>query len=192
EVGNLFWAIGHHAALGWAIFGIDDLNEKSQVAKAYDALDGMLPQLAGWQAAGKVDGVLLVDGEENQVITMGGYIIKITKPRQRGPAREPTNVKAPLGLGGVTFNSRAMPDDIRPFGMVINTAPGEFLFIGSNFTPSFTADPETSGKVAIGWIDEGKYINGKWVPGRRLNGDEGRPSLGSGNIGMLKIKLFKY
>jgi hypothetical protein len=192
QVGNLFWAIGHHSALGWAIFGIDDLNEKSQVAKAYDILDDMLPQLAGWQAEGKMDGVLLVEGEENQVISMGGYKITISKPRERRPAPEAANVQPPLGLGGVTMSSRAMPDDTRPFGLVINSAPDEFLFVGSNFVPSFTADPQESGKVAIGWIDEGKYVNGNWIPGRRLNGDEGRPSLGSGSIGMLKIKVFKY
>jgi len=192
QVGNLFWAIGHHSALGWAIFGIDDLNEKSQVAKAYNILDDMLPQLAGWQAEGKMDGVLLVEGEENQVISLGGYKITISKPRQRGPAPEAANAQTTQGLGGVTMNSRAMPDDTRPFGLVINTAPDEFLFVGSNFAPSFAADPQESGKVAIGWIDEGKYVNGNWVPGRRLNGDEGRPSLGSGSIGMMKIKVFKY
>jgi hypothetical protein len=85
-----------------------------------------------------------------------------------------------------------MPDDTRPFGLVINTAPDEFLFVGSNFVPSFTTDPPETGKVAIGWIDEGKYVNGTWIPGRRLNGDEGRPALGSGRIEMLKIKVFKY
>ena len=192
QVGNLFWAIGHHSALGWAIFGIDDLNEKSQVATAYAILTEMLPQLAEWQAAGKVEGVLLIDGEDNQVITMGGYRITISKPRLRGPAPETTAVTSALGLGGVSFNSRAMPDDTRPFGLVINTAPDEFLFVGSGFVPSFSTDPQQSEKVAIGWIDEGQYINGEWIPGRRLNGDEGRPALKSGEIGMMKIKVFKY
>ena len=194
QVGNLFWAIGNHSALGWAIFGIDDLNENSQVAKAYGVLGEMLPQLAGWQADGKVAGVLIVEGEENQVISLGGYKITITKPRQRGPVTPPANttVTAPLGAGGVTSASRSMPEDTRPFGLVINTAPDEFLFIGSNLTPAFSADPPESGKVAIGWIDEGRYEKGNWIPGRRLNGDEGRPSLRSGSIGMLKIKVFKY
>jgi hypothetical protein len=192
QVGNLFWAIGNHSALGWAIFGIDDLNENSQVAKAYELLDEMLPQLAGWQAAGKVAGVLLLDGEENQVISLGGYKITISKPRQRGPAPEATTVPAPLGLGGITSSSRAMPDDSRPFGLVINTAPDEFLFVGSGFNPSFSAEPPEAARVAIGWIDEGLYDKGSWIPGRRLNGDEGRPSLRSGTISMLKIRVFRY
>jgi hypothetical protein len=192
QVGNLFWALGHHAALGWAIFGIDDLNEKSQVAKAYAVLGEMLPQLAEWQSAGKVAGILIAEGEENQVITLGGYIVTISKPRQRGPVQEATAATSTLGLGGVTLSSRAMPDDTRPFGLVINTAQDEFLFVGSGFVPSFSADLKESGKIAIGWIDEGKYVKGEWIPGRRLNGDEGRPALNTGEIGMMKIRVFKY
>lgn len=200
QVGNLFWALGHHSALGWAIFGIDDLNENSQVAKAYGLLGEMLPQLAECQAAGKVAGVLLLDGEESQVISLGGYKVIITLPRRRrpapaaatSPAAAATPVPAPLGAGGVSSSGRSMPDDTRPFGLIINTAPDEFLIIGSNFSPSFSVESPESTKVAIGWIDEGRYINGSWIPGRRLNGDEGRPSLSSSTIGMLKIRLFKY
>jgi hypothetical protein len=221
QVGNLFWAIGNHSALGWSIFGIDDLSKDSQVAKAYGMLCEMLPQLCEWLAAGKVAGVLLLDGEDQQILSLGGYKVTISKPRMRGPGGQPpatgtapapatgiapvqvgqvaatqppaaTTTPAPLGAGGISSSGRAMPEDTRPFGLVINTAPDEFLFIGSNFTPSFSVVPQESSKIAIGWIDEGRYINGSWVPGRRLNGDEGRPSLRSGTIGMLKIRLFKY
>lgn len=223
--GNLFWSLGHHSALGWAIFGIDDLNENSQVAKAYGLLGEMLPQLAGWQAAGKVAGVLLLDGEDQQNISLGGYKVTISRSRQRRPAPvatpattagtttgasagtaqvqggqaaamppavSPTPVPAPLGPGGVYASGRAMPEDTRPFGLIINTAPDEFLFIGSNFSPGFSVDSPEGTRVAIGTIDEGRYENGSWVPNRRLNGDEGRPSLRSGTIDMLKILVFKY
>ena len=216
QVGNLFWALGNHSALGWSIFGIDDLNENSQVAKAYGVLGEMLPQLAGWQAAGKVAGILIPDGEENQVISLGGYKVTISKPRMRGPGGPPpaagaapaavtgaapwsgssnaacSTIPALLGAGGVSSGGRAMPEDTRPFGLVINTAQDEFLIIGSNLSPGFSADSPESTKVAIGWIDEGRYEKGSWIPGRRLNGDEGRVSLRSGTISMLKIRLFKY
>ena len=203
QVGNLFWALGHHSALGWAVFGIDDLNENSQVAKAYGLLGEMLPQLSGWQAAGKVAGVLLQEGEENQVILLGGYKVTITKPLQRGPAQVATPaisagpetgtpIPSPLGQGGVFSGGRAMPEDTRPFGLVINTAQDEFLIIGSNLSPVFSVDSPESTKVAIASIDEGRYEKGSWITGRRLNGDEGRASLRPGTIGMLKIRLFKY
>jgi hypothetical protein len=222
QVGNLFWALGNHSALGWAIFGIDDLNKNSQVAKAYGLLGEMLPQLAEWQAAGKVAGMLLTDGEDQQIISLGGYKVTISRPRMRRPvspqpssgtapvatsgatavqsdqvsatlpAASTTTVPVSLGPGGVSASSRAMPNDTRPFGLIINTAQDEFLLIGSDFSLAFSVDPQESGKVAIGWIDEGRYINGSWVPGRRLNGDEGRPSLRSGTIDILKIRLFRY
>lgn len=197
QVGNLFWALGNHSALGWAIFGIDDLNENSQVAKAYGVLGEMLPQLAGWQAAGKVAGVLLADGEDQQILSLGGYKVTISRSRMRGPggqaaATQPpsaTTATAPLGAGGASFGGRAMPEDTRPFGLVINTARDEFLIIGSDLSPGFSAESPESNKAAIGSIDEGRYEKGSWIPGRRLNGDEGRASLRGGTIGMLKIRL---
>ncbi len=231
QVGNLFWALGHHSALGWAVFGIEDLSAESQVARAYGALGEMVPQLAEWQAAGKVAGALLLDGEESQVLSMGGYKVTLSRPRRRGPGGAPapaaaagnasvqagqptatqaapapgspassaapagaptTAAPAPLGAGGVSSGSRAMPEDTRPFGLVINTAPDEFLLIGSNLSLSFAVDSPEPKNVAVGTIDEGRYVTGRWVPGRRLNGDEGRPSLRSGSIGMLKIRLFQY
>jgi beta-galactosidase GanA len=36
------------------------------------------------------------------------------------------------------------PNDTRPFAIVVNTAPGEFLPIGANGAPKFTADSPTS------------------------------------------------
>jgi len=55
QVGNLFWAVGHHSALGWSPFGVEDLSPEGQVAQAYKLLSPMLPQLAEWEAAGKVN-----------------------------------------------------------------------------------------------------------------------------------------
>jgi hypothetical protein len=194
KAGNLFWALGHHTALGWSVFGVDVINVNGQVAKAYSILGEMLPPLAGWQAAGKVDGLLLLDGEDKQVVSLGGYKVTISKPQMFGPPSKDNQSKdyseSNTREGGISFDSRSLPDDIRPFCIVINSADDEFLIIGSNIIPGFTIDSNEPVKVAIGSIDEGSYSKGSWVQGRRLNGDEGRPSLRS--LGMLKIHLYKY
>lgn len=192
QTGNMFWALGHHSALGFAVFGIDDLNEKSQLAKAYGVLNELLPQLSEWQAAGKVKGILVLEAEKNQVISMGGYKVTITRPRMFGVTATESAENKKLLAGGISPDSRSMPDDTRPFGLIINTDADEFLIVGSNLSPSFTVESPGTGKAAIGSIDEGSYEKGNWVPGRRLNGDEGWPSLPKGNIRMLKIKLYKY
>jgi len=192
QTGNLFWALGHHSALGFSVFGIDDLNENCQLAKAYGTLSGILPQLSDWQAAGKVAGVLLLNGEEKQVVSLGGYKVTITKPRMFGQAQSDSDSEKKLLAGGISFDSRSMPDDNRPFGLVINTSPDEFLIIGSNISPAFAAETPGSAKVAVGTIDEGAYVKGSWKPGRRLNGDEAWPTLPKGKIGMLRIRLYQY
>jgi hypothetical protein len=206
QVGNLFWAFGTHAALGWAPFGIEDLNSEGQVSEAYKVFSEMLPQLAEWQALGKMKAFLVVEGEEPQPISLAGYKITLTARLPRGgfPGAEvPANgaatsgpnsaiVAAPLGAGGVGLGSRAMPADTRPFALVVNTARDEFLFIGSNGVPGFEVDSPGPARVAISSKDEGRYQAGKWVLGRRLNGDEFGSGLPNGSIGMLKVRLVRF
>jgi hypothetical protein len=203
KVGNLFWALGHHAALGWSPFGIEDLNSDGQVAEAYKLHSTVLPQLAEWQAAGKVDAILAAEGEKQTPISLGGYKITLNVRRRwrpptapPAPAGQPTpSAPAPvepvLGPGGVSFGSRALPADTRLFALVVNTAPDEFLFIGSNGVPTLEPDSPGTTRVAISAKDEGRFENGKWVGGRRLNGDESGSGLPNGSIGMLKVKLVR-
>jgi hypothetical protein len=190
QVGNLFWALGHRAALGWSPFGVEDLNPDGQVAQAYKLLSPMIPQLAEWQAAGKVNAILVADGEKSEPVALGGYKITLSAGMGFGaPAAKPDS-GTELG-GGVSLESRALPSDKRTFAIVVNTAPDEYLFIGANGDPAF-AIGSGSGKVIIASKDEGRYENGKWVPGRRINGDEVfEPGLPKSKIGMLKVKLLR-
>jgi hypothetical protein len=51
------------------------------------------------------------------------------------------------------------------------TGPDEFLGAGKGFRVTFTPRSSSS-HVGIAAVDEGAFVEGKWVPGRRLNGDE--------------------
>jgi hypothetical protein len=196
QVGNLFWAFGNYDALAWSPFGIEDLDPDGQVSQAYKLLSEMLPQLAEWQAAGKVKGLLVVDGEKPQPASLGGYQITLTQGRGEAGAQSPERSSAakatPLLAGGVSLTSRALPADQRPFAIVINTAPDEFVFMGANGSPRFSVDSPHPSRVAISAMDEGRYENGKWVAGRRINGDElFLPALPNSTIGMLKVRLIR-
>jgi len=86
-----------------------------------------------------------------------------------------------------------MSDDMRSFALVINTAPDEFLFIGADGDPGFAVDSPGLPRVGISSKDEGRYEKGKWVPGRRINGDEVyQPGLPGARIGMLKVRLVRF
>ena len=191
QVGNLFLALGHYAALGWSVFGVEDLNPDGQVAQAYKLLSEMLPQLAQWQADGKVNGILVLDGEKSPPVSLGGY--KITLSAGMGSRSQTSQLDSEAEIaGGITSASRALSTDKRPFAIVVNTAPDEFLFIGSNGDPSFAID-SGSGRVVVSAKDEGRYENGEWIAGRRINGDEVfAPVLPKSQIGMLKVRLVRF
>lgn len=190
QAGNLFWALGQYSALGWSVFGIEDVNPNGQVSQAYDLLSEMVPQLAEWQAAGRVKAILVDDGEQADPIVLGGYRITLKGKSGSSSAISDSSNQSELA-GGITLESRSLAKDTRAFAIVVNTAPDEFLFIGANGRPRFATNAD-GGKVIVASQDEGTYKNGKWVPGRRINGDE---AFGSGlpfdKIGMLKIKLLR-
>ena len=58
------------------------------------------------------------------------------------------------------------------FGLIIATGQNEFLGIGKGFRVLIMARSSSPFKLGYASIDEGTYEDGKWIPGRRLNGDE--------------------
>ncbi|MEO8593977.1 MAG: DUF5597 domain-containing protein [Candidatus Solibacter sp.] len=197
---NYVYAVGKHAAMGISPFGVEDAPAEGQFARLNKLLGGFSAQLAAWQAAGKVTAVL-VDGDQPETLSLGGYTITIGRARGgRGPAG-PTAAPASAAAGATppawmgqnctgAFHACEQPET-RPYALIVNIAPDEFLFLGSNCTPTFALE-SGAGRAVVGYKDEGHYENGKWISGRRLNGDEaGRGLPGNGVIGMLRVKLFR-
>ena len=58
NVPNLFWAVGHHSALGFSPFGIEDVTDFKPLSAAYAALASLAPLLLKYQPEGKVLAVL--------------------------------------------------------------------------------------------------------------------------------------
>ncbi|MCJ7449948.1 MAG: DUF5597 domain-containing protein [Bacteroidales bacterium] len=76
----------------------------------------------------------------------------------------------------------------------IMTAPGEFYIGGSGMTITFSQkNPEF--KTGLATVEEGTFVQGKWIPGRRLAGDDtGQGSnlrLGAG-YNIQKVSLYSY
>jgi hypothetical protein len=57
-------------------------------------------------------------------------------------------------------------------GMIIVTGQNEFLGVGKGFRVLITPRSPSPFKLGFASIDEGTYEDGRWTPGRRLNGDE--------------------
>jgi len=147
---NPFYAFGQHDAIGNSPFAVDSLRNPADtdLAKTYAVLEQIAPLILEHQGKGEMAGLLL--DEENPSVTaeLGGYELEISLD--------------------TVFGWKAK----RGYGLIISLGNGEFLGAGNGFRVLFKPKAPATGLVGIGPVDEGTFVNGKWIPGRRLNGDE--------------------
>jgi beta-galactosidase GanA len=179
---NALYAVGRHDAIGFSPFSIESLDEvtSKSLRDSYDLLGQLTPLILEYQGKGLMSG-LLPEGPEQrlpQQLRLGDYILNVTYER---PTPAPAAQQTPEVLSG---------------GLVIAVGPDEFVFAGTGMTITFEA--ATPGEPIVGLlsVQEGKYVNGQWLPGRRLNGDQTHQGrhlrLVPGRFGIQRIKLYRY
>jgi beta-galactosidase GanA len=145
---NMFYAFGEHAALGFSPFGIDGWNDKDDaLGESYRVMEQLTPMLVEAQSKGEAHGFLLDKSHPSVEFNMNGYVVRVSLDEIFGRGTE------------------------KGFGLIMATGPDEFVGAGKSFRVSFSKRSSTS-RVGLASVDEGKFEDGKWVAGRRLNGDE--------------------
>jgi hypothetical protein len=145
----VFYALGEEAGLGFSPFGIEsETGDKDPLADSYAVISSLAPLLAEHQSAGDVHGFVLDRDRGDVNFTMNGYTLHVTLDE--------------------IFGGRAESG----FGLIMATGKDEFLGAGKGFKVTFTPRSDNGARVGIAAVDEGTFVDGKWVPGRRLNGDE--------------------
>ena len=147
DAANVFYALGEEAGFGFSPFAIDsERDEKGDLAASYKAIAAVAPLLLDHQSAGDVHGFVLDKGHPSVDFTINGYTVHVTLDEIFGNHSE------------------------NGFGLIMATGKDEFLGVGKGFRVAFTARSGLPAGIAA--VDEGTFQDGKWVPGRRLNGDE--------------------
>jgi len=170
NIPNLFWAVGHHATLGYSPFAIEDIAGFKPLAAAYSMLGGLAPVLLKYQTEGKV--MAVIEGNEASVkqfedetglsIKFGDLRAAFTPAADKKTDQQKDLSPAPASAADFSIK----PDmDPRGFALVIMTAPEEFVIAGSKVVIA-------NSRSHLGTVDEGRFEKGHWIPGRRLNGDE--------------------
>ena len=194
-----FWAFGQHDLIGYATFGIDESKpEDDPITKTFGALEQVQELILQHQGDGTMAGILLDTSKRKQEFDLAGY-----------------RISAQLGSGSLAelagFTVGQKKTDIAG-GIIISTGKDEFIAIGKDYNLSFTP-LQPDGKILdVDFLDEGTFVDGKWVTTRRLNGDEGtgggdygfgfgsggisaalkfRPST-NGEYSIVKFKIYKY
>jgi len=133
--------------------------------------------------------VVVVADEPPQKIALGDYLLEVSYARTRMPPTAPAAAPPP-----------APASPAHAGALFIALGPDEYLAAGSG-PVSVTFSPNTPGAPTAGIlsIDEGTYVDGRWLAGRRLNGDENGQGkflrLGGGNSrngSIQRVKLYRY
>ncbi len=145
---NVFYALGQEAGFGFSPFGIEDEDVKGPLSASYSVLSSLMPLLIDRQSADAVHGFVLDPSHPMVDFVMNGYRLHVTLDEIFGRRSE------------------------RGFGLIMATGPDEFIGVGKGFRVTFAPRQAGSPQVGIAAVDEGWFENGKWMPVRRLNGDE--------------------
>ena len=179
SITNAFFAFGEYDAMGYSPFSIESMENpgNNRITMAYDVLHQLSPLILEKQGKGEMAGALLDSSSQADTIRLGDYIFYV-KHDYSWPYSERME-------GGIP----------RFGGMIIELSPDEFIIAGSGIVVTFASQKE--GCVAgIGTIEEGEFVDGKWKPGRRMNGDQdhqGRHLNLPGTVySIQKIKLYEY
>jgi hypothetical protein len=147
---QVFYALGEHDAMGVSPFAIDsiELSEDVPLLRSYAVLRQIAPLILEQQGGETMVGFLLDENQPSIKRELGGYELEITLDQGFGQMAE---------HGG---------------GLIIALGPDEFLGAGFGFRVRFKGLPPGPAQAGIAAADEGRYCDGRWVPGRRMNGDE--------------------
>jgi hypothetical protein len=180
SVTNAFYAFAQHNAMGYNPFSIESSKnpEKNQFNLGYNILNQLTPVILEHQGKGTMNGFLLDSTAQTAEITLGGYTFTMEH-----------EYTWPYAI-------RAEGEIPRFGGMIIMIAEDEFYIAGSGVIVTFKSSLDDGSVAGIASMDEGTFVKGKWVAGRRMNGDQDHQGrhmhLPGGEYGIQKVKLYKY
>jgi beta-galactosidase GanA len=182
---NAFYAIGELDSLGFSPFSVESIDgeQPNSLSQAYEVLAQLTPLILENRGTGKMAGFkprVLFDGsaiDTPQAKIFGG--IELT----------------------VTFIDPWTPKDMQDVashgGLVIYAGGEDFWVAGQGITITFKGADTGPPRVGIDSASEGAFdTNGKWQPGRRLNGDQTHQGrhirLPPGQFQIQKVRLYRY
>ena len=208
DAANAFYAIGQLNAQMFSPFGIErQATADGPLAAAYGVLKQLTPLIMEHQTDGTMKAVMMDAGTGAQKVTMGNYVFELAMGGGRGAAPPPA---APAAGGGRSAagvpqaaggggGGRGGAAAARGYAIVIQTGPDDFWVAGANLGIKFSSTVAATPMASLAAVEEGRFVNGAWVVGRHLAGDD--TGMGGGdraslrlnaNPGILRVSLFSY
>lgn len=173
DAGLAFIAIGAYRAFGFHPFGIEDVLDDRDLFRAFSAIDGLTEIITRAQASGRIHGFRLATGEQEEA-ELGGYTVTVSGPFDtRGMFGAGTGAEAAALTG---------------YGLIAHVADDEFLMLARGVSVRFS---RSDAVVELDTLTEGEYVDGRWVPGRILNGDERYFMFPKDDLRTVRIELLR-
>ena len=178
---KVLYAIGHYQALGFSPFSIESTAhpEEELISKSYSILSQLSPDILKYRGTGKMDGVLLDTSTKKQEIVLGNYKLTVSHDYTLGWSPEAKN-----------------PDWPMSGAIIIQENENDFIIAGTGVVVTFTIHNTDNKSAGILQAEEGIYKDGKWIPGRRMNGDQDHQGrhirIAVGDWGIQKVRLYEY
>lgn len=174
---NVFAAFGEHGALGFSPFAIESVGKGSPQPLAPDLAQlNIMAEAFDVYRSGEylAESYALLESIEHLLLQHR------STPALRGFTRNGREEGTLLQFAGCDWLIRYTQTVGSPKGggLLIQLGEHEFLLAGLNFQAAPQPKTGDPGFVEVFSITEGRYENGCWLPGRRLNGDEFRVQLG--------------
>jgi hypothetical protein len=178
---KIFYAIGHYQAMGFSPFSIESTEhpEEEPIAKSYSILSQLSPEILKYQGTEKMEGVLLDTSNKKQEIVLGNYGLTVSHDYALGWSPEAKN-----------------PDWPMSGAIIIQENENDFIIAGTGVVVTFTVNNTDNKSAGILQAEEGIYKDRKWIPGRRMNGDQDQQGrhirIPVGDWNIQKVKLYQY
>jgi hypothetical protein len=156
----VLYVFGRYDAIGWTAMGIEDTripHPDHDLIGSFDLVGQLAPLIAEHQGQGTMSAVLLRSpNDPPQKIQVGNYTLEVA-------------FNVPPKMTGVPPPQGTPPPAAAIF---IATGPDEYFAAGSGVKVTFSPNTPGPPLVGLATVEEGAFVNGRWVPGRRLNGDD--------------------
>ncbi|MDO4258343.1 MAG: DUF5597 domain-containing protein [Actinomycetaceae bacterium] len=191
-VGNVMWAVGS-GAVGFDVFGIEDVRPDGQLADAYRLLVGAREIVVEAREQGRLHPVLLEAGETT-TIEVGGLAWTLrgaadVLERMFLDAGVQMKIEPSVQVETVPEARVPVMTDTRPMGVLVDLGEDEVLLIGQGLMVDIA---DLDGHVVeIDDAVEGRYVDGQWVRGRVLNGDERLSLLPLDELAAVRVRALR-
>jgi hypothetical protein len=199
NAGNVLTAFGKYGAIGYSPFGIErSVSADSDLAAVYRLVSQMAPMIAAHQGKDSITTVRMKQGDAPQRVRLGNYTLELTYTgRGRAPiapqpaAAQQAQAAAPAGPPG---RGSATQTPMEAAAILVAAGPDEYYLGGGGFRIAFTANTPGPATVGLGIVQEGKFVEGRWVVVRQLGGDD----IGQGEIlslrpnTVLRVVVYRY